>query len=153
MGKNEFIHRAIIAMMSNPYAFGSDNNPFRMCPSRIIQEAQDMADFVEQEGIPFDPFPVDDATTTPEQKQEASRWWSDEADKAPVRHICEHANLKRPYGYGAKLDRIFSSCNIITAGDLLRIGRRSFLRYRSVGRGCISRIDDALEALYNITEW
>lgn len=153
MGKNEFIHRAIIAMMSNPYAFGSEGNIFRMSPSDIIDKARDMADFVEQEGIPFDPFPVDDSTTTPEQKQEASRWWSDEADKAPVRHICEHANLKRPYGYGAKLDRIFSSCNIITVGDLLRIGRRSFLRYRSVGRGCISRIDDALEALYNITEW
>lgn len=57
MGKNEFIHRAIIAMMSNPHAFGSDNNPFRMCPARLIQEAQDMADYVEQEGIPFDPFP------------------------------------------------------------------------------------------------
>ena len=153
MGKNEFIQRAIIAQMANPYSWGSDNNPFRRSFSDIIEEARDMADYVEQEGIPFDPFPVDGATTTPEQKQETSRWWSDEADKAPVRHICEHANMKRPYGYGAKLDRIFSSCDIITVGDLLRIGRRSFLRYRSVGRGCISRIDDALEALYNITEW
>ena len=60
MGKNEFIHRAIIAMMSNPYAFGSDSNPFRMCPARLIQEAQDMADFVEQEGIPFDALPMND---------------------------------------------------------------------------------------------
>ena len=60
MHKNEFIHRAIIAQMANPHAFGSDNNPFRMAPARIIQEAQDMADFVEQEGIPFDALPMED---------------------------------------------------------------------------------------------
>lgn len=153
MTKNDFIQRGILALMANPNAYGHDSNILRMAPARIIQEAQDMADFVEQEGIPFDPFPVDCATTTPEQKQEASRWWSDEVDKSPVRHICEHANLKRPYGYGAKLDRIFSSCEIITTGDLLRIGRRAFLKYRSVGLGCVSRIDDALESLYHITEW
>lgn len=60
MNKNEFIHRAIIAQMSNPYAFGSEGNIFRMSPSDIIDKAQDMADFVEQEGIPFDALPMND---------------------------------------------------------------------------------------------
>ena len=60
MGKNEFIQRAIIAQMANPYSWGSDNNPFRRSFSDIIEEARDMADFVEQEGIPFDALPMND---------------------------------------------------------------------------------------------
>lgn len=57
MNKNEFIHRAIIAQMATPYSWGSDNNPFRRSFSDIIEEARDMADYVEQEGIPFDALP------------------------------------------------------------------------------------------------
>ena len=66
MNKNEFIQRAIIAQMANPYSWGRDNNPFRRSFSDIIEEARDMADFVEQEGIPFDALPMDDGyTNTP----------------------------------------------------------------------------------------
>ena len=60
MNKNEFIQRAIIAQMANPYSWGSDNNPFRRSFSDIIEEARDMADYVEQEGIPFDALPLND---------------------------------------------------------------------------------------------
>lgn len=70
MNKNEFIHRAIIAQMANPYSWGSDNNPFRRSFSDIIEEARDMADFVEQEGIPFDPFPSTSSGQAPEEPEE-----------------------------------------------------------------------------------
>lgn len=60
MNKNEFIQRGILALMANPNAYGHDSNLLRMSPARLIQEAQDMADFVEQEGIPFDALPMDD---------------------------------------------------------------------------------------------
>jgi hypothetical protein len=56
-------------------------------------------------------------------------------------------------GYGVRLGKIFEMNNIKTVGDLLRIGRRNFRKYRSVGGGSISRIDDALEDLYNIKGW
>lgn len=38
-------------------------------------------------------------------------------------------------------------------GDLLRITRRQFKKYRSVGGGSLSRIDNALEELYDIKGW
>ena len=60
MGKNEFIQRGILALMANPNAYGHDSNLLRMAPARLIQEAYDMADFVEQEGIPFDALPMND---------------------------------------------------------------------------------------------
>lgn len=60
MNKNEFIQRGILALMANPNAYGHDSNILRMAPARLIQEAQDMADFVEQEGIPFDALPMND---------------------------------------------------------------------------------------------
>ena len=60
MNKNEFIHRAIIALMGNPHAYGSSNNPFLLSPSDIIEKALNMADFVEQEGIAFDALPMED---------------------------------------------------------------------------------------------
>ena len=60
MTKNDFIQRGILALMANPNAYGHDSNLLRMAPARLIQEAQDMADFVEQEGIPFDALPMED---------------------------------------------------------------------------------------------
>jgi hypothetical protein len=55
--------------------------------------------------------------------------------------------------YATKLTDIFHNNEINTVGDLLRIGRRYFSRYRNVGNGSISRIDDALAQLYGITNW
>lgn len=59
MTRNEFIHRAIIAQMANPYAWGKDNNPFRMSYSDIIDIADNMADYVEESGIHFDALPME----------------------------------------------------------------------------------------------
>jgi hypothetical protein len=56
-------------------------------------------------------------------------------------------------GYEVRLGKIFESNDIKTVGDLLRIGRRNFRKYRSVGGGSISRIDNALEMLYDIKGW
>ena len=56
-------------------------------------------------------------------------------------------------GYSVRLGKMFESRNINTVGDLLRIGRRNFGKIRSVGGGSISRIDDALEKLYDIKGW
>lgn len=88
------------------------------------------------------------------QKIDTGRWWSEEADKAPVNAIIKHIEEKRPSGgYGVRLDRVFRLSNIVTVGDLLRIGSRTFRKYRDVADGSIYRISVALEELYNIQSW
>jgi hypothetical protein len=89
-----------------------------------------------------------------EPKADPDRWWPDNVDIAPVNVIICHIGSKRyDPGYGVRLGKIFESNNIKTVGDLLRIGRRDFRKYRSVGGGSITRIDDALEDLYDIKGW
>ena len=89
-----------------------------------------------------------------EPKADPDRWWPDNVDIAPVNLILFHiGNREYHTGYGVRLGKIFEMNNIKTVGDLLRIGRRNFRKYRSVGGGSISRIDDALEDLYNIKGW
>ena len=89
-----------------------------------------------------------------EPKADPDRWWPDNVDIAPVDLILFHiGNREYHTGYGVRLGKIFEMNNIKTVGDLLRIGRRNFRKYRSVGGGSISRIDDALEDLYNIKGW
>ena len=89
-----------------------------------------------------------------EPKAAPDRWWPDNVDIAPVDLILFHiGNREYHTGYGVRLGKIFEMNNIKTVGDLLRIGRRNFRKYRSVGGGSISRIDDALEDLYNIKGW
>lgn len=89
-----------------------------------------------------------------EPKADPDRWWPDNVDIAPVDLILFHiGNREYHTGYGVRLGKIFEMNNIMTVGDLLRIGRRNFRKYRSVGGGSISRIDDALEDLYNIKGW
>ena len=89
-----------------------------------------------------------------EPKADPDRWWPDNVDSAPVVVILSHVGYDGyDPGYGARLGKIFESNNIKTVGDLLRIGRRDFRRYRSVGGGSISRIDNALEMLYDIKGW
>ena len=89
-----------------------------------------------------------------EPKADPERWWPDNVDIAPVDLILFHiGNREYHTGYGVRLGKIFEMNNIKTVGDLLRIGRRNFMKYRSVGGGSISRIDDALEDLYNIKGW
>ena len=89
-----------------------------------------------------------------EPKAAPDRWWPDNVDIAPVNVIICHIGSKGwDPGYGVRLGKIFYSNNIKTVGDLLRIGRRDFRKYRSVGGGSITRIDDALEDLYDIKGW
>ena len=87
-----------------------------------------------------------------EPKADPDRWWPDNVDSAPVAVILSRYNGYDP-GYGVRLGKVFESNNIKTVGDLLRIGRRNFRKYRSVGGGSISRIDNALEMLYDIKDW
>lgn len=89
-----------------------------------------------------------------EPKADPDRWWPDNVDSAPVVVILSHVGYDGyDPGYGVRLGKIFESNNIKTVGDLLRIGRRNFRKYRSVGGGSISRIDNALEMLYDIKGW
>ena len=89
-----------------------------------------------------------------EPKADPDRWWPDNVDKAPVAVILSHVGHDGyDPGYEVRLGKIFDYYNIKTVGDLLRIGRRDFRKYRSVGNGSISRIDNALENLYDIKGW
>jgi len=90
-----------------------------------------------------------------EPKADPDRWWPDNVDSAPVAVILSNVgyNGYDPAGYGVRLGKIFENYDIKTVGDLLRIGRRNFRKYRSVGGGSISRIDNALETLYDIKGW
>jgi hypothetical protein len=89
-----------------------------------------------------------------EPKADPDRWWPDNVDSAPVGVILSHVGYESyDPGYEVRLGKIFESNNIKTVGDLLRIGRRNFRKYRSVGGGSISRIDNALEMLYDIKGW
>lgn len=89
-----------------------------------------------------------------EPKAAPDRWWPDNVDSAPVAVILSHVGYKGyDPGYGVRLGKIFESNNIKTVGDLLRVGRRNFRKYRSVGGGSIIRINNALEMLYDIKGW
>jgi hypothetical protein len=92
--------------------------------------------------------------TNEEEKADPDRWWPDKVDSAPISVIiCRIGRMRHDQGYGVRLGKIFQMNDIKTVGDLLRIGRREFRTYRSVGGGSISRIDDALEDLYGIEGW
>ena len=55
-------------------------------------------------------------------------------------------------GIATSLETIFRKNNINTVGDLTRIGRRDFSKYRLVGKKSIWAIDDAMEEL-GVTTW
>ena len=89
-----------------------------------------------------------------EPKADPDRWWPDNVDSAPVNVIIGHIEKRRRnFGYGVRLAKVFDANDIKTVCDLLRIGRRDFRKYRSVGSGSIAGIDDALEYLYDIKGW
>ena len=89
-----------------------------------------------------------------EPKADPDRWWPDNVDSAPVAVILSNVGYNGyDPGYEVRLGKIFDAYDIKTVGDLLRIGRRNFRKYRSVGNGSISRIDGALEKLYDIKGW
>jgi hypothetical protein len=89
-----------------------------------------------------------------EPKEASDRWWPDNVDIAPISTITRRiSSMRYDPGYEVRLGKLFEIYNINTVGDLLRIGRRDFKKYRSVGTGSITRIDDALEDLYDIKGW
>ena len=89
-----------------------------------------------------------------EPKADPDRWWPDNVDSAPVAVILSNVGHDGyDPGYEVRLGKIFENYDIKTVGDLLRIGRRDFRKYRSVGGGSISRIDNALKMLYDIKDW
>lgn len=55
-------------------------------------------------------------------------------------------------GIATSLETVFNNSNINTVGDLIRIGRRGFSKYRLVGKKSIWSIEDALEEL-GVTTW
>lgn len=89
-----------------------------------------------------------------EPKTDPARRWPDNVDIAPISTITRHvSSMGHDPGYEVRLEKIFESFDIKTVGDLLRIGRRDFKKYRSVGGGSITRIDDILKDLYDIKGW
>ena len=89
-----------------------------------------------------------------EPKEDPDRWWPDNVEVAPIEVIIGHIE-RRGYdpGYSVRLGKLFAANDIKKVGDLLRIGRCQFKKYRNVGKGSLSRIDDALEDLYDIKDW
>ena len=81
-------------------------------------------------------------------------WWDTILERTPIAAVTTHIeNTWRVGGYGAKLSRIFKDNDIKTVGDLLNLGRDKFRKIRNVGCGSLTRIDEALEDLYEIKGW
>jgi DNA-directed RNA polymerase alpha subunit len=77
-------------------------------------------------------------------------------DNTSVREIIKHLVKNGKYSdqrYASSLVNVFNDNGINTIGDILRIGRREFMQIKGVGKGSITRIDDALEDLYGIVNW
>ena len=92
--------------------------------------------------------------TANEMELEAETFWDKAIDKAPISTLIGQIGKSRwDPGYRVRLTRIFKDCNITTVGELLRIGSHDFRKVRNIGNGAISRIDEALEELYNIKSW
>ena len=89
-----------------------------------------------------------------EPKADPDRWWPDNVEVAPIEVITGHIVFGGyDPGYSVRLGKLFAANDIKKVGDLLRIGRCQFKKYRSVGRGSLGRIDNALEDLYDIKGW
>ena len=77
-------------------------------------------------------------------------------DKISVREIIKYLNNSNKYNnqrYATSLAKVFNDNKINTIGDILRIDRRAFIQIKGVGKGSVTRIDDALEELYGIKNW
>ena len=77
-------------------------------------------------------------------------------DKVSVREIIRYLVNNDRYSdkrYASSLVNVFNDNGINTVGDILRLDRREFLRIKGVGKGSVTRIDDALEELYGIKDW
>ena len=70
-------------------------------------------------------------------------------DDIDIKEVLNIVRKNRAFSSGitTMLETIFRKNNINTVGDLVRIGRRDFSKYRLVGKKSIWAIDDALEEL------
>ena len=70
-------------------------------------------------------------------------------DSIDIKEVLNIVRKNQRFGSGiaTSLERIFNINNINTVGDLTRIGRRDFSKYRLVGKKAIWAIDDALAEL------
>ncbi len=74
-------------------------------------------------------------------------------DKTSVREIIKYLVKNDRYNdkrYAISLVNVFNDNGINTIGDILRMGRQAFMQIKGVGKGSVTRIDDALEELYGI---
>ena len=55
-------------------------------------------------------------------------------------------------GIATIVETVFHNNNINTVGDLIRVGRRDFSKYRLIGKKSVWAIDNALEEL-GVTTW
>ena len=77
-------------------------------------------------------------------------------DKTSVREIIKHLVKNGRHGdqrYASSLVNVFNNNGINTIGDILRMGRRAFMQIKGVGKGSVTRVDDALDKLYGIKDW
>ena len=98
---------------------------------------------------------IEEPEVVVEQTEKDDKNPSIEYDNKPIGEVISCISKSGQMGitYATKLADIFHNNEINTVGDLLRIGGRYFSKYRNVGKGSISRIDDALEQLYGIKDW
>jgi DNA-directed RNA polymerase alpha subunit len=77
-------------------------------------------------------------------------------DNTSVREIIKHIVKNGKYSdqrYASSLVNVFNDNGINTIGDILRIGRREFMQIKGVGKGSVTRIEDAIDELYGIKNW
>ena len=78
----------------------------------------------------------------------------DEHNNIHISVILTHVrnNTSTRSGITEQLSKVFYANNIITAGDLLKIGRECFKKYRNVGQKSLLAVDNALLEL-GIKNW
>lgn len=75
-------------------------------------------------------------------------------DKIDIKEVLNivRKNKDSVSGIATSLETVFNSNNINTVGDLMRIGRHDFSKYRLVGKKAIWATDDAMDEL-GVATW
>jgi DNA-directed RNA polymerase alpha subunit len=84
-----------------------------------------------------------------EQEVEAENTDKNGLDSIDIKEVLNIVCIKQGFhnGIATSLETILRKNNIKTVGDLTRIGRRDFSKYRLVGKKSIWAIDEALDEL------
>lgn len=129
--RQEFLMEVTLRLAGNLIEFDSKG---------IVDMAKDITDRV------FDAY---------KEQENENQWWPKEVDEEPISKIINFIMTYkyRGSGYGIRLNNLFIENNIKTVGDILRIGKIKMSNIKNLGKGSITRIDDALEGLYNIKSW